>query len=183
MTPEELIQKISDHNGIQRKNRFSVNFSSTCGGEDITSNGAVPAIYATFGQRGVELTPDRNTGPGIGRNIPTNPTYESDNGLLIRFPVEQDWATYKIIQEWFNNLSSLNAGLSGRVTAIKFYDDCAKKGKVILNALTYNGNVACKFTFNEAFPAVVLPLEFDSEPNSGNSTYDVIFNFRKYVVE
>jgi hypothetical protein len=178
MTPDELIAKISEHNGIQRRNRFSVDFSSECG--NITSVESIPAIYASFGQRGVELTPDRTTGPGIGRNIPTNPTYESDKGLLIRFPVEQDWATYKIIQSWFNGLGSLNAGVSGKLTAIKFYDDCAKQGTVTLKALTYNGTVACEFTFKEAFPAVILPMDFDSEPNSGNATYDVIFNFRYY---
>jgi len=181
MTPDQLIARISEHNGIQRKNRFSVDFTSDCG-EGIDSVNSVPAIYTNFGNRGVELTPDRNTGPGLGRNIPTNPTYESDKGLLIRFPIEQDWATYKSIQKWFDSLATEDAGGFGKLTAVKYYDECAKTGQVTVKALTYNGTIACTFTFFEAFPAVILPIDFDAEPNAGNATYDVIFNFRYYEV-
>ena len=182
MTPQQLITLIADHNGIQRKNKFSVTFNNTdCNGVALDSEEAIPAIYMNIGQRGVELTPDRMTGPGIGRNIPTNPTFESDKGLLLRFPIEQDWKTYKLINDWLGNLAITNSGL-GNVTAARYYDNCAKNGTVIVNAETYNGTSACTFTFNEAFPALILPIDFDAEANTGNSTFDVIFNFRTYSV-
>jgi len=186
MTPNEIIQRIANHNGIQRKNKFSVTFQTTCLGDEISSEGddleSIPAIYMNIGQRGVELTPDRMTGPGIGRNIPTNPTFESDKGLLLRFPIEQDWRTYKTINDWIGKLAPINEFDSELVTAANYYDDCAKNGIVTVVAETYNGSAACKFTFNEAFPALILPLDFDAEVNSGNSTFDVIFNFRTYTI-
>jgi hypothetical protein len=189
MTPQQLISLIADHNGIQRKNKFSVTFNCTnCNGVVLNSQDSIPAIYMNIGQRGVELTPDRMTGPGIGRNIPTNPTFESDKGLLLRFPIEQDWKTYKLINDWLGNLAITTAGQgsgqpeSGTVTAARYYDDCAKNGTVTVKAERYNGNVACTFTFTEAFPALILPIDFDAEANTGNSTFDVIFNFRTYSV-
>lgn len=179
MTPQDIINLIGSKNGIQRKNKFSVTFSANCNTFSIDQGSRIlPAIYMNFGQKGVELTPDRLTGPGLGRNIPTNPTYESSQGLLIRFPIEQDWFNYKLIQNWLN---ALTPG-STVVTAAQYYDNCAKTGKVFVNALTYNGNNACVFEFNEAFPVNILPLEFDSSPDSGNATFDVIFNFRTYTV-
>jgi len=183
MTPNEIIQRITAHNGIQRKNKFSVSFSTRCNNENISTVelNPIPAIYMNIGQRGIELTPDRMTGPGIGRNVPTNPTFESDKGLLLRFPVEQDWSTYKAIHRWLTNLTTTTAG-AGSVTATRYYDDCAKNGTVIVTAETYNGTAACTFTFREAFPALIVPLDFDSEVNSGNLTYDVIFNFRTYTI-
>lgn len=185
MTPSQIIQRIASHNGIQRKNKFSVTFQTTCLGLNISSEGdlqSIPAIYMNIGQRGVELTPDRMTGPGIGRNIPTNPTFESDKGLLLRFPIEQDWRTYKTINDWIGKLAVTNAGSFNITTAANYYDACAKNGTVIVKAETYNGIPACTFTFNEAFPALILPLDFDAEVNSGNSTFDVIFNFRTYTI-
>ena len=186
MTPDQIIQRIANHNGIQRKNKFSVTFETTCLGDEISSEGddleSIPAIYMNIGQRGVELTPDRMTGPGIGRNIPTNPTFESDKGLLLRFPIEQDWRTYKTVNDWIGKLAPINEFDSELVTAANYYDDCAKKGIVTVVAETYNGSAACTFTFNEAFPALILPLDFDAEVNSGNSTFDVIFNFRTYTI-
>jgi len=186
MTPNEIIQRIANHNGIQRKNKFSVTFQTECLGDVISSEEddleSIPAIYMNIGQRGVELTPDRMTGPGIGRNIPTNPTFESDKGLLLRFPIEQDWKTYKIVNDWIGKLAPINEFDSELVTAANYYDDCAKNGIVTVVAETYNGIPACTFTFNEAFPALILPLDFDAEVNSGNSTFDVIFNFRTYTI-
>jgi hypothetical protein len=186
MTPNQIIQRIANHNGIQRKNKFSVTFQTTCLGDEISSEGddleSIPAIYMNIGQRGVELTPDRMTGPGIGRNIPTNPTFESDKGLLLRFPIEQDWRTYKTVNDWIGKLAPINEFDSELVTAANYYDDCAKNGIVTVVAETYNGSAACTFTFNEAFPALILPLDFDAEVNSGNSTFDVIFNFRTYTI-
>ena len=178
MTPQDIINLIGTKNGIQRKNKFSVTFSATCSTFNIDVSARIlPAIYMNFGQKGVELTPDKLTGPGLGRNIPTNPTYESSQGLLIRFPIEQDWYNYNLIQNWLNALSG-----SGTVTSVQYYDACAKTGKVFVDALTYNGNSACRFQFNEAFPVNILPLEFDSAPDTGNLTFDVIFNFRTYTV-
>ena len=184
MTPNQIIQTITDHNGIQRKNKFSVSFSTKCMGENISTVelNPIPAIYMNIGQRGIELTPDRMTGPGIGRNVPTNPTFESDKGLLLRFPVEQDWSTYKAIHRWLTNLTTTSGGVSQKVTAANYYDSCAKNGIVTVKAETYNGTTACTFTFREAFPALIVPLDFDSEVNSGNLTYDVIFNFRTYTI-
>ncbi len=74
-------------------------------------------------------------------------------------------------------------GVNNKVTTAAFYDECAKKGTVIVNALTYNGDKACTFTFKEAFPVRMLPFDLDSIPNSGNLTFDVIFNFRRYTVD
>jgi hypothetical protein len=186
MTPNQIIQRIANHNGIQRKNKFSVTFRTICLGDEISSEGddleSIPAIYMNIGQRGVELTPDRMTGPGIGRNIPTNPTFESDKGLLLRFPIEQDWRTYKTVNDWIGKLAPINEFDSELVTAANYYDDCAKNGIITVVAETYNGIPACTFTFNEAFPALILPLDFDAEVNSGNSTFDVIFNFRTYTI-
>jgi hypothetical protein len=178
MTPQDIINLISSKNGIQRKNKFSVTFFADCSTFGIDINARIlPAIYMNFGQKGMELTPDRLTGPGLGRNIPTNVTYESSSGLLIRFPIEQDWYNYKLIQNWLNALSG-----TGTVTAAQYYDSCAKTGKVFITAETYNGNPACKFEFFEAFPVNILPLEFNSEPDAGNATFDVIFNFRRYTI-
>jgi len=178
MTPQQIIDLISGKNGIQRKNKFSVEFFATCPTFSIESGARIlPAIYMNFGQKGMELTPDRLTGPGLGRNIPTNVTYESSSGLLIRFPIEQNWDNYNLIQNWLNALSG-----TGTVTAAQYYDSCAKTGKVFITAETYNGSPACRFEFFEAFPVSILPLEFNSEPDTGNATFDVIFNFRKYTV-
>ena len=182
MTPQDIINLISSKNGIQRKNKFSVTFYANCSLFNIDQGTRIlPAIYMNFGQKGMELTPDRLTGPGLGRNIPTNVTYESSSGLLIRFPIEQNWDNYKFIQNWLNALSGTGIG-TGMVTTAQYYDSCAKTGKVFITAETYNGNPACKFEFFEAFPVNILPLEFNSEPDAGNATFDVIFNFRKYTV-
>ena len=181
MNPQDLISLIAQHNGLQAKTKYSVEYSTECPNE-ITSVGDIPAIYLNFGSRGVELIPDRTTGPGLGRNIPVNPTFESDTGLLIRFTIQQDWENYGKLNTWIENLTP-KGGVNETVTTASYYDDCAKKGEVLVHALTYNGLKACTFTFKEAFPVKILPLELNSEPNSGNLTFDVIFNFREYSVE
>jgi hypothetical protein len=181
MNPQDLISLIAEHNGLQAKTKYSVEYSTKCPNE-ITSEGDIPAIYLNFGSRGVELIPDRTTGPGLGRNIPVNPTFESDSGLMIRFTIQQDWTNYGKLNTWIENLTP-KGGADDTVTSARYYDDCAKNGQVLVHALTYNGLKACTFTFKEAFPAKILPLELNSEPNSGNLTFDVIFNFREYSIE
>lgn len=181
MNPQELIQLIATNNGLQSKTKYSVEYSTECPNE-IRSEGDIPAVYLNFGSRGVELIPDRMTGPGLGRNIPVNPTFESDTGLMIRFVIQQNWENYGKLNTWIENLTP-QGGVNGTVTTARYYDECAKKGEVKVHALTYNGIKACTFTFEEAFPVKMLPLELNSEPNSGNLTFDVIFNFRKYTVE
>lgn len=182
MNPQELITLISENNGLQSKTKYSVEYSTSCNGEDITSEEDIPATYLNFGSRGLELLPDRTTGPDIGRNIPINPTFENKSGLLIRFVAQQNWKNYAKLNKWIENLTP-KGGVSDGIVTASFYDECAKNGQVKVHALTYNGIKACTFTFEEAFPVRLLPFELTSEPNSGNLTFDVIFNFRQYTVE
>jgi len=193
MSIQQIVQNIKDHGGIQRKSKFSVFFEVECNtdddgletkvenklsSDDLTS--FLPPIEVLFGGRKLELMADRLTGPGSGRLIPINPDFTSQYGLMMTFPIEQDFKQFKFFDKWFRHLAVDSQ--AGAPTFANFYNNCARNGTITVNFLNYNGELACKFIFEEAYPVQITQVELNATPNSGPATYDILFNYRRYVM-
>lgn len=193
MSIQNIITNIQEHGGIQRKSKFSVNFFVECSTDDgdlltvverdLTSDELkffIPPTQVLFGGRKIELMADRLTGPGSGRLVPINPDFSSQYGVMMTFPIEQDFAQFNFFNKWFRHLAVDSQ--QGAPTFANFYDNCARNGSIEINYLNYNGELVCKFTFEEAYPVQITQFSLDATPNSGTATYDILFNYRRYVV-
>jgi len=193
MSIQNIITNIQEHGGIQRKSKFSVNFVVDC----LTDDGGlrtvvernlnsdeleffIPPTQVLFGGRKIELMADRLTGPGSGRLVPINPDFSSQYGVMMTFPIEQDFKQFNFFNKWFRHLTVDSQ--RGAPTFANFYDNCARNGIIQVNYLNYNGEPVCGFTFEEAYPVQITQLSLDATPNSGTATYDILFNYRRYVV-
>ena len=133
--------------------------------------------------RTVELISDQMSGPGSGRTVPINPSFESKSGLLMKFPIDKNWTIYKLLNKWIRTLANDGSSVDDNaLTSANFYDNCARNGRIVIRGLSYNGDPNCTITFYEAFPVVITPIDFKAEPNNGISMFDVIFAYRNFRV-
>lgn len=172
-------QIINQAGGVQRINRFNVTVD--------TPNGinTIPAYKVTFGGRQIDTITDFMSGPGNGRNIPINQNYGpgKEANLLITFPIEQDWNTYKKMENWMNTL--VNDGSLPQYYGPSFarpYNSYARPGLVVVECLNMNGATKATFTFSEAYPVKIYPIEMNAEITDKFLTFDIGFLFRNYGV-
>lgn len=197
MSINDLITQITDLGGFQYSTKFEVKFSVNCifgsnsslqlkptDFEDGNGNNKfLPPVYVSMNGRTVELISDQMSGPGSGRTVPINPSFESKSGLLMKFPIDKNWTIYKLLNKWIRTLANDGSNLDqNALTSANFYDDCARNGQIIVKGLSYNGNPNCTIIFYEAFPVVITPVDFKAEPNNGISMFDVIFAYRNFRV-
>jgi len=162
--------------GIQRQNRFNVVLNTPDG------INTIPAIRVSFGGRQLDTIADKLPGPGHGRNVPFMQNYSSygsnSSNLVIRFPIEQNWKTYKLLETWMN-LIVQDGSISGNVSFARPYDDVIRDGFVKVECLDMNGIIKTTFTFREAYPIKLQPIELSADTGEF-ATFDVFYNFRNY---
>ncbi len=177
----DLKNLIDSAGGVQRLNRFNVVLNTPDG------TNTIPAIRVQFGGRQLDTLADKLPGPGYGRNVPFTQNYSSygsnSSNLVIRFPIEQNWKTYKLLERWMNTIVQ-DGSIPGPNYGVSFarpYDDWIRAGFVRVECLNMNGVVKTSFIFREAFPIKMQPIELSAE--DGNfATFDVFYNFRNYEV-
>jgi len=165
--------------GIQRLNRFNVILNTPDG------TNTIPAVKVMFGGRQLDTIADKLPGPGYGRNIPFTQNYSSygsnSSNLVIRFPIEQNWNTYKRLENYMRVIVE-DGSIPGSNYGVSFarpYDDWVRDGFVKVECLNMNGSIKAAFIFREAFPIKLQPIELSAD--SGEfATFDVFYNFRNY---
>jgi hypothetical protein len=172
---------IDQAGGLQRSNRYNVVFYSPAS----DANNTIPAQKILFGGREIVAVSDKLPGPDIGRMIPAGIGYGKDDAsLLITFPVEQNWNTYKIIENWMNTLvnDGSNPDFFYGPTFARPYDEWARFGTVWIECLDMNGDIKSTFIFREAYPIKIQPITMQADISNQFLTFDVLFNFRTYSV-
>jgi hypothetical protein len=203
MSINDIITKIADLNGLQKKSKYNIQFilAGECEfgdsglsislqdfqGEGGASTFLGPTSVVMSG-RTVELIADQTTGPGLGRLIPINPSFESRTGLLMKFPIDGNWKLYTLLDKWIRILANdgfgdFSGSFENNLTSANFYNECARNGAIIIQPLSYNGSPNKTITFYEAFPVQIQPLEFNSAPTQEILTFDVTFSYRQYRID
>ncbi len=203
MSINDIITKIAELNGLQKKSRYNIQFKMngdcafgsselSISEEDFQGTDGVSTflgpISVIMSGRTVELIADQTTGPGLGRLIPINPSFESRTGLLMKFPIDGNWKLYTLLDKWIRILANDGFGDFGgsfenNLTSANFYNECARNGAIIIQPLSYNGFPNKTITFYEAFPVQIQPLEFNSAPTQEILTFDVTFSYRQYRIQ
>lgn len=169
---------IDSAGGLQRLNRFNVIINAPDG------TNTIPSTKISFGGRQIDTIADKLPGPGFGRNIPMTQNYSSygsnSSNLVITFPIEQNWKTYKLIEDWMNTLVE-DGSITNSVSFARPYDDWARPGFVRVECLNMNGSIKSVFLFSEAFPIKIQPIQLRSDV--GNfAEFEVFFTFKNYKV-
>ena len=204
MSINDIITKIADLNGLQKKSKYNIQFmlNGECefgdsglsiSLDDFQGKGGASTflgpISVVMSGRTVELIADQTTGPGLGRLIPINPSFESRTGLLMKFPIDNNWKLYTLLNKWIRILANDGfdagedpEGFTNNLTSANYYDNCARRGAIIIQPLSYNGSPNKTITFYEAFPVQIQALEFNSAPTQEILTFDVTFSYRQYRI-
>jgi len=178
---EHIKTLIEAAGGLQRINRYNVTYYSPA--SDV--NNSIPAHKIVFGGREIFTLADTLPGPDKGRMIPVGIGYGKEEAtLLVTFPVEQNWNTYKQIEDWMNTMvnDGSNPDFFYGFSFGRPYDEYARLGTMWVECLDMNGNIIKTFTFREAFPVKLTPLQMQADISNQFLTFDVLFNFRTYSV-
>jgi hypothetical protein len=172
---------IDSAGGIQRSNRFNVILNTPDG------INTIPALKVAFGGRQLDTIADKLPGPGFGRNIPFTQNYSNygsnSSNLLITFPIEQNWNTYKLLENWMKVIVN-DGSIPGSGYGVSFarpYDDWIREGFVRVECLDMNGTIKSTFIFREAFPIKLQPIELRADIGDFAS-FEVFYSFRNYEV-
>lgn len=165
------------HQGLQRPNRFSIEFNGLPPEvSEIAPNSELELIAAVMGVRSIDVMFDNLSGYGFGRSVPRSTKFPG--GVMLTFPVTGDNFILRFFQNWFNSL--FPESLDGRQVA--YYDNVVRPATMKINVLDLNGNKKSIFTFYEVYPLETLPLEFKMADNNTFLTHTVMMNFRNFKI-
>lgn len=185
MAIQDLKSKITAAGGLQRSNRFYVEIIGPVAPFNLpTDTGTTPTQYIaeTVILPDVSMTTqaDALTGPGLGRTVPRGIFYKE--GILLTFPVFQNWSLVTGLENWLRRMYYPVGGNGTWVT--QYYDALESSNyKLIVSALDLNGNVRAKYTFKEAYPIEIAPIQFSSMQPNEYLKITTRFIFRSYDYE
>lgn len=164
------------HRGIQRPNRFSLEFSLLPRGLPPYNQGDLQLISVSMATRAIDVMFDNLAGYNLGRAVPRSTKFVG--GVLLTFPVTGDNFILKFINSWFNLIFPESAG--GR--QVNYYDEVVKNSTMRIRILDLNGNISSTYEFYEVYPLETLPIELNMDDKNTFLTHTVLFNYRNYII-
>jgi hypothetical protein len=184
-TIQSLKTYFKTRDGIQRPNRFSIQFnlfSTGLQGVSQFQESEYLADEILINETAIDHVSDNLAGYGIGRLVPRRLRYA--NGVTIIFPVAGDNKIIKFIDSWFKSLygTEIASGQSGNFYT-NYYDQAVKNCNLRVRMLDLNGKPSSTFWFKEVFPTQSLPIRLAATNADPYLRYGVTFNFREYVYD
>jgi len=181
-TIQSLKSYFNTRDGIQRPNRYSIEFKLTGPGlapVRAFSESEYLADEVLIGETAIDHVSDNLPGYGIGRLVPRRLRYA--NGVTIIFPVAGDNKVIKFINAWFKALyGSTDANSSITSFYSNYYENTVRYANLKIYLLDLNGNKSSTFWFKEVFPTQTLPIRLTSTNADPYLRYGVTFNYRDY---
>ena len=185
MTIQDLKDKVTASGGLQRSNRFYVEIVGPVAPFTTQNNQSTPTQYIAetvlFPDISITTQADGLAGPGLGRTVPRGLAFK--DGLLITFPVFQNWNLVKGFDNWLKKMYYRAGGPDDGTWVTEYYNEIGTPSHYVkVIALDMNGNPAATYTFNEAFPVEIAPLQFSAMDNNQYLKVMVRFAFRRYTL-
>lgn len=176
-----LIEAFSTASGFQKSNRFRIDIiPPTGGGLQIT-----PTTFTVFASN--IQTPSQSiifyedtmspSGPPIG--IPIRRNY--DDRYIIEFIIDKNWNIRSFFDSWIDSMfiNSKNSN-SKNSTKVQYWNKIV--GKLIIQALDQNDNVAKTITLYDAYPRQIIPTQFSNDTPNQYLTLIVDMMYRYYTI-
>lgn len=162
------------HEGIQRPNRFSLEFVNLPGNvkEYSRNKEDFQLLSVDMASRALDVVFDNLVGYGPGRAVPRSAKFTG--GVLLTFPVTGDNFIIRFFDAWFNTIYS--------GTMVNYYDTVVKPVQMKINVLDLNGGIKTTFNFFETYPIETLPFSFKMDDKNGFLTHTVLMTYRKYTL-
>lgn len=186
MSITSLKNKITAAGGLQRSNRFYVKIDGPVAPFNVEPNdNETPTQYIaeTVLLPVVTMTTqsDGLAGPGLGRTVPRGLFYK--DGILMTFPVFGNWELVKGLDNWLRYMYGQPTSSNVWVTQYYKSSDIAPVfGQVQVTALDLTGTTKAIYTFNEAYPIEIAPIQFSSLESNKTLSIQVRFLFREYTL-
>ena len=176
-----LIEAFSTASGFQKSNRFRIDIiPPTSGGSKIT-----PTSFTVFASN--IQTPSQSiifyedtmspSGPPIG--IPIRRNY--DDRYIIEFIIDKNWNIRSFFDSWIDSMfiDSKNS-ITKNSTKVQYWNKIV--GKLIIQALDQNDNVAKTITLYDAYPRQIIPTQFSNDTPNQYLTLIVDMMYRYYTI-
>lgn len=171
------------HQGVQRVNRFSMNFFEVPEGARRYQDPEYIADEFLLQQRAIDHVADNLSGYGVGRLVPRRQRFA--NGFVMSFPVTGDNKIMLFFNDWLNSIYSGGYSVGSTTTpfVLQYYDSVVLPTRGIVNLLDMNGVPKTRFTFTEIFPTEVLPIKLSSLERDKYMSVAITFNYRDFRYE
>lgn len=182
MTIQDLKNKVSSAGGLQRSNRYYIEINGPVAPFDtITDASSTPTQYIAetvlFPNITMTLQADGLAGPGLGRQVPRGKFYK--DGLLITFPVFQNWNLVKGLENWLEKMY-YQVGGDGTWVTEYYNSNNLNTCQLKVISLDMKGNKTATYVFKEAYPIEIAPLQFSALETNNYLKIMVRFYFRDY---
>lgn len=143
-------QVIAANGGLQRTNRFSVEFKPPA--EVALPKTEIACQDVIFPEKNINAVADTLSGPGLGRAVPK--ALEYINGVSLVYPTYNNWAVEDFFQRWQKYLFGQDNN-GNWIT--QYYDTAVKPTFLKVKAYDLNGNITTIHTFWEVYPISIVP--------------------------
>lgn len=188
---EVIKNYIQTNNGLQRPNRYKVQFlnlsapvAELFNGTTITERTFFSNSLA-FGGRATDVVYDALSGYGFGRMVPKSTRYIG--GVVLNVPVTGNQWVLRFINRWFDTLygNSATDAYKTNTFTVPYYDDIVRACTMKVSLLDMNGDEVAggNYIFNEVYPIEALPIELNMANVDKFLTAQVVMNFRNYIIQ
>lgn len=125
----------------------------------------------TLPSRGFITVDDDIYGPI--RSVPMRNEYTS--AVVMTFPVSADWSERAILEEWMDSIVNPMDNTST-------YENVSL-GVLKISCEDLTGTPAAIFTFDEVYPAMIMPVQLGYGMSNDYTKLQVSFQYRSYTVE
>ena len=158
--------------GLARPNRYAVEFS-VGGRSSVAHDTFGPITHAesvTLPSRSFVTIQEQWIGPV--RNIPIGQKF--DDGVVIAFPLSDDQTERSFFEQWMDAIVKPDTNEGDYKVSVQ------EGTAMIISTLGMDGEVTSTFTFNEVYPAKIMPTQLDMGSRNAWSSITVQFEYRTY---
>ena len=188
MSIAALKNKISISGGMQRDNRYLVTiysniFDDTGANAADSTNGGKQSYYAEnvlLPNVSLITQADGLAGPSSGRTVPRGLSYRG--GVQITFPIFGDLKFLQGMNDWMKKALYIR---ENNFWYTNFYSNTIKNANsyLTIDLLDLNGNKKGIYTFEEAFPVEIAPIQLSATKVNSYMSAIIRFAFREYTFE
>ena len=183
---ETIKTYLTDNGGLQRPNRYKVQFLTPPPGVvsfNASDNNSFFANNVAFGARATDVTYDALSGYGFGRMVPKATRYIG--GVMMTVPVTGNQWVLQYMNDWFDSLYGKgNNQFTPNSFSVPYYDDFVRPVTMKVSLLDNNGDpvIGGAYIFNEVYPIEQMPINLDMSIVDKFLTLQIIFNYRNYYI-
>jgi len=183
---ETIKSYISDNAGLQRPNRYKVEFLSLPEGLNnfnASDNNIFVCNSVAFGARATDVVYDALSGYGFGRMVPKSTRYIG--GVMMTVPVTGNQWVLQFMNDWFDLLYGAgNNPNTPNTFTVAYYDVAVRPVNMKISLLDDNGDpvVGGSYIFTEVYPIEQMPLNLDMSIVDKYLVHQIIFNYRSYYI-